>query len=139
MQSFSLTHSLGGGIMIGLAAALMLIVIGRIAGISGIMGGIMFPKKGDTAWRAVFVGGLIAGAVVAPSLFGTEFVFDLQASWPLIIVGGFLVGFGTRMGSGCTSGHGVCGVARFSKRSIVATLLFMASAIVTVFISRHIL
>ena len=125
--------------LIGLAAAVLLIMNGRIAGISGIVGGIMFPGKGDVAWRAVFVAGLIAGAVITPFISGKAFAFDLQASWILVIIGGFLVGFGTRMGSGCTSGHGVCGIARFSKRSLAATAVFMASAIVTVFITRHVL
>lgn len=130
--------SLIGGVFIGLAATFLLLFNGRIAGISGILSGLMFPVKGDTFWRAAFIVGLLAGGLTAPWVFQRSFVFEMQASLPVIIVGGFLVGLGTRMGSGCTSGHSVCGIARFSLRSIIATIIFMLTAIVTVALARHV-
>lgn len=127
-----------GGLLIGLAATLFILFNGRIAGISGIAGGLLRPKAGDISWRVAFVVGLIA----APTLY--QFFAALpdapvSANWPLVIVAGFLVGIGTRYGSGCTSGHGICGLSRLSPRSIAATLSFMASGFAMVFVLRHVL
>ncbi len=135
----SIMWSLFGGILIGLAATLLFLLNGRIAGISGILSGVFFPAKGDVFWRAAFITGLLAGGLLAPLIFQRAFVFELNAPLPVILLGGVLVGFGTRMGSGCTSGHSVCGIARFSWRSIAATLTFMLTAFLTVAISRHLL
>jgi uncharacterized membrane protein YedE/YeeE len=135
----SIMWALLGGMLIGLAATLLMLLNGRIAGISGILSGVFFQTKGDVSWRVAFIVGLLAGGLTAPFIFQRPFVFELNASLPMLIVGGFLVGFGTRMGSGCTSGHSVCGIARFSWRSISATVTFMASAMVTVALIRHVL
>ncbi|HHR5902046.1 TPA: YeeE/YedE family protein [Providencia alcalifaciens] len=125
-----------GGILIGLAAAILLILNGRIAGISGILAGVLKPVKGDTAWKLAF----IIGILVAPLLF-TAFVYapevTITTSTPLLIVAGLLVGFGTRLGGGCTSGHGICGMARFSRRSIIAVVIFMLVAFITVAVINH--
>ncbi|WP_265694235.1 YeeE/YedE family protein [Providencia rustigianii] len=125
-----------GGVLIGLAAAILLIFNGRIAGISGILAGILKPAKGDTAWKVAF----ILGIMVSPLLF-TLFVYTpevvITTGMPLLIVAGLLVGFGTRLGGGCTSGHGICGMARFSRRSIVAVVIFMLVAFVTVAVINH--
>ena len=134
----SMSWSLFAGILIGLAATLLLLFNGRVAGISGILTGVFFQSKGDVFWRIAFIVGLLAGGLISPILFQRPFVFEMQASLPVIIGGGFLVGFGTRMGSGCTSGHSVCGIARFSWRSISATLTFMLSAMLTVALIRHV-
>ncbi|CAG9413078.1 MULTISPECIES: YeeE/YedE family protein [Providencia] len=125
-----------GGILIGLAAAILLILNGRIAGISGILAGVLKPVKGDTAWKLAF----IVGILVAPLLF-TAFVYapevTITTSTPLLIAAGLLVGFGTRLGGGCTSGHGICGMARFSRRSIIAVVIFMLVAFITVAVINH--
>jgi len=128
-----------GGALIGLAAVLLLIANGRIAGVSGIVGGLVARGHGDTAWRVAFVLGLWLGALVYWVARGAVFEMELQATPAVMIAAGLLVGYGTRLGSGCTSGHGVCGIARLSPRSIVATLVFMASAIATVFVIRHVI
>jgi uncharacterized protein len=126
-----------GGVLIGLAAALLMLLTGRIAGISGILSGCLTIVGGDRAWRFAFLAGLIASPLVG-MLVGLGLPEPLMPrSWLVIAGAGLLVGFGTRLGGGCTSGHGVCGMARFSLRSIAATLIFMASAIVVVFVSRH--
>jgi len=128
--------SLTGGLLIGLASALLLILNGRIAGISGIVGGLLRPQKGDVAWRAAFV----AGVVIAPVLFSLAArlpPLQVDASYPTLIVAGLLVGIGTRYGSGCTSGHGVCGLSRRSPRSAVATVAFTLAGFVTVYVIRH--
>lgn len=125
-----------GGVLIGLAVAILLILNGRIAGISGILAGVLKPTKGDTAWKLAF----IIGILVAPLLFIT-FVYTpevtIATSTPLLIAAGLLVGFGTRLGSGCTSGHGICGMARFSRRSMVAVVIFMLVAFITVAVINH--
>ena len=125
-----------GGVLIGLAAAILLIFNGRIAGISGILAGILKPAKGDTAWKVAF----ILGIMVSPLLF-TLFVYIpevvITTGTPLLIVAGLLVGFGTRLGGGCTSGHGICGMARFFRRSIVAVVIFMLVAFATVAVINH--
>lgn len=125
-----------GGVLIGIAAAILLIFNGRIAGISGILGGILKPTQGDTAWKIAFVLGIIVSPLLFMWVAYTPEV-NIAASTPVLIIAGLLVGFGTRLGSGCTSGHGICGMARFSRRSIVAVLVFMVVAFVTVAISNH--
>lgn len=130
--------SLAGGVLIGLAAAMFLLVNGRVAGISGILGGLLRPARGDIAWRAAF----LAGLLFAPALYAlaTRYpVPTIEAGYPLLLLAGALVGMGTRYGSGCTSGHGVCGLSRLSPRSLVATFAFMAAGFATVFAVRHIL
>ncbi len=125
-----------GGVLIGLAVALFVLFSGRIAGISGIVGGLFRPQRGDIGWRLAFIGGLLA----AP-LFYTRVLpwpeMRIEAGSLQIIVAGLLVGIGTRYGAGCTSGHGVCGLSRLSPRSVVATLAFMAAGFATVFVLRH--
>lgn len=127
-----------GGAMIGLSAALFLLLQGRIAGISGILGGLLPPKAGDLVWRLAFISGLILGPLAMVALGWAPLEITIAAPYALIIAGGFLVGFGTRLGSGCTSGHGVCGLARASRRSLLATAIFFAAATVTVFLLRHV-
>lgn len=124
--------------MIGLAVALTLLLNGRIAGISGIVGGLVDPKAGDAGWRAAFVIGLPLGALVFILVAGGPAPVDVLASPPAILIGGLLVGFGTRMGAGCTSGHGVCGLALLSWRSVVATAVFFVVAMLTVFLTGHV-
>ena len=125
-----------GGVVIGLAAALLVLVNGRVAGISGIVGGMLKPRGGDISWRVAFVAGLIL-APVAYAAFASYPSATIDASYPVIIVAGLLVGIGTRFAGGCTSGHGVCGLARGSRRSLVAVLVFMACAMLTTFLLRH--
>lgn len=128
--------SLGGGALIGLAAALLVLLNGRIAGVSGIVGGLLVPKGGDIGWRLAFVGGLLlAPALMA--LLGERVIARIDAGFGTLIAAGLLVGIGTSYGSGCTSGHGVCGLSRLSPRSLVATAAFMAAGFATVFIVRH--
>jgi uncharacterized protein len=125
-----------GGAVIGLAAALLVLVNGRVAGISGIVGGMLQSSAGDFAWRLAFVAGLL----LAPVVYAMVAAFPsatIAASYPVLIVAGLLVGVGTRFAGGCTSGHGVCGLSRLSPRSLVATLAFMAAGFVTVFVVRH--
>lgn len=135
--------ALAGGLLIGGSAALLLIALGRIAGISGIfwgaVSGIAKLDIGANLWRIAFVLGLIVGPMIVHQMFGLAVPSAPQGSVALAIVSGLLVGFGTKLGSGCTSGHGICGMARFSPRSIVATLTFMAAGFVTVFIVRHVI
>lgn len=137
--AFTPVSGLLGGMLIGLAAVLLLLANGRIAGISGIVGGLLTRATADMGWRVAFVVGLWLGAIVYWLIRGEVFTVQLVATWPVMLIGGLLVGFGTRMGGGCTSGHGVCGIARLSKRSTVATLVFMGAGIATVFITRHVL
>lgn len=138
MTSEDMAFALGGGALIGLSASLMLMLNGRIAGISGIVGGLLQPQAGDVSWRAWFVAGLLAGGAalfaVRPELFGTAAVPSA-----VVVIAGLLVGFGTRLGSGCTSGHGVCGISRMSKRSIVATSTFMLSGAIAAYVVQHLL
>lgn len=128
--------SLAGGLLIGLAAALLILLNGRIAGISGILGGLLRPSKGEVFWRAAFVAGLIAAPLVY-RLAASLPAVSIDAGTPTLIIAGLLVGLGTRYGSGCTSGHGVCGLSRLSRRSLAATATFMAAGFVTVFVVRH--
>ncbi|MCJ2127624.1 YeeE/YedE family protein [Methylobacterium sp. E-045] len=129
--------ALAGGIFIGTSAALLLVLNGRIAGISGIAAGAMRPLSRDTPWRWAFLVGLLFGPLLYRLAYGAWPVVHLDAPWPLIVLGGLLVGYGTRLGGGCTSGHGVCGLARLSPRSIAAVATFMAAAAATVFLVRH--
>jgi uncharacterized protein len=133
---FTPLSGLLGGLLIGLASTLLLLANGRIAGISGIVAGLLSPTRGDLAWRVLFVGGLILGGVSWPLVTGRPLPFQMPAGLATVGIAGFLVGFGTRMGGGCTSGHGVCGIARGAKRSVVATVFFMATAMVTTFVVR---
>jgi uncharacterized membrane protein YedE/YeeE len=136
--SFTPASAAIGGVIIGIAAAMLVLMNGRVAGISGIVGGLFRPTPGDVAWRLAFVAGLIA----APLLYAIVAALPpvvIQASYPTLIVAGLLVGIGTRYGAGCTSGHGVCGISRLSPRSIVATLSFMAAGFATVFVARHVI
>ncbi len=129
----AITHALLGGALIGAAAAMLLLLNGRIAGVSGILGRISSSDFGEQGWRVAVLAGLLAPAL----LLGIGSPAALPTSWPWAIVSGLLVGFGTRLGRGCTSGHGVCGLANLSGRSLLATLVFMATAIVTVLVIRH--
>ena len=138
MTEPNLTGGLIGGSLIGLAAVLLLAINGRIAGVSGILGGLLVPTvKGDRLWRAAFLLGLIAGAALYGAWRGT-LPLQLDVHGPVLVIAGVLVGIGTRLGSGCTSGHGVCGLARRSPRSLLATVSFMAVAMLTVYLTRHI-
>lgn len=125
-----------GGMLIGLAAAMFALLNGRIAGISGVMGGLFKPTRGDIGWRLAFIGGLV-GASLVYRLFAVLPAVQIDASYAALVVAGLLVGVGTRYGSGCTSGHGVCGLSRLSPRSLVATLSFMGAGFVTVYVVRH--
>ena len=130
--------SLAGGVLIGAAAAMFLLLNGRVAGISGVLGGLLRPSAGDIGWRAAFIAGLVA----APLLYQLAAplpTVQIDAGTGLLVTAGLLVGLGTRYGSGCTSGHGVCGLSRLSPRSLVATAAFMAAGFMTVFIVRHLL
>ncbi|WP_236011968.1 YeeE/YedE family protein [Marinobacter mangrovi] len=135
---FTPMTALTGGIMIGLAAVILILVNGRIAGISGILGGLLTPSKGENAWRVAFLLGMVSAPLIWVVVAALPAI-EIDASTPLLVIAGLLVGFGTRMGSGCTSGHGVCGLSRLSPRSLVATTLFMAMGFVTVYIVRHVL
>lgn len=139
MESFTPIASTLGGLMIGVAAAGLLMFHGRIAGISGIAGGIFRRQEGDIGWRVMFLVGLFAAGVVWSFFAPDDYAFAIERSTPALVVAGLAVGVGTQLGSGCTSGHGVCGIGRLSKRSIVATLTFMATAAITVFIVNEVL
>lgn len=131
--------SLFGGMLLGVSATLLLLLNGKIAGISGVLTGLMTPKKRDYAWRWLFVLGMISGGLVGVYFLGAEVPKEYQASISMLIVAGLLVGIGTRLGNGCTSGHGICGIGRLSIRSMVATAVFMFVAAVTVFVRLHVL
>lgn len=137
MANFTPVSAAIGGALIGLSAVLLALFTGRIAGISGIFAGLINPQTSDRAWRAAFIAGLIAAPVVATLVGYAVPAPQMPASYITIVIGGLLVGFGTRLGSGCTSGHGICGIARLSPRSIVATGVFMAAAIVVVALTHH--
>ncbi|MDG2175591.1 MAG: YeeE/YedE thiosulfate transporter family protein [Gammaproteobacteria bacterium] len=131
MANFSFLSAFSGGIIIGFAALLMFLGLGRITEISSIAGGLLKPFDEQFSWRLIFILSIVVGGAVYPLLWGREIVVDVNAPWFIYPIAGLLVGFGTRMGSGCTSGHGICGVARFSTRSLVATMTFILSAMVT--------
>src|SRR5258706_9037151 len=137
-NAFTPATALVGGVLIGVAAAILVLMNGRIAGISGIVGGLTRPKSGEVAWRVAFLAGLIA-APLAYAAFTSLPRVTIDATYPELIIAGLLVGLGTRYGSGCTSGHGVCGISRLSPRSLVATLTFMAAGFLMVFVMGHVL
>jgi uncharacterized membrane protein YedE/YeeE len=133
---FTPWQSLAGGVLIGMSAAMLILLNGRVAGISGILGGLLHPVRGDRGWRVAFIAGLLA-APAAYALFAALPVLVIEAGYPMLVAAGLLVGAGTRYGSGCTSGHGVCGLSRLSPRSLVATLAFMGAGFATVYVVRH--
>jgi len=139
LENFTPVTALLGGLLIGVAATLSLWANGRIAGISGIVSAAITTDQGDRAWRVLFLLGMLCGALVFALVRGEAAELDLQVGPILTVAAGLLVGFGTRLGSGCTSGHGICGLARFSRRSFTATLVFMVTAIITVYLTRHLL
>lgn len=137
-NSFTPWASLAGGALIGLATAMFVLLNGRIAGVSGILAGLLRPARGEIAWRVAFVGGLILAAPAYGLLTALPSV-RIDAGYGMLVIAGLLVGIGTRYGAGCTSGHGVCGLSRRSPRSLAATAAFMATGFTTVFIVRHLL
>jgi uncharacterized protein len=136
---FTPIEAIAGGALIGLSAVVLMWSVGRIAGISGIVAGAILENGDERYWRLIFLGGLFLGALIAAVTSGALSGVTPVANTPVLIVAGLLVGIGTRMGGGCTSGHGVCGISRFSLRSVVATCVFMASGVATVFVIRHLL
>ncbi|SDW64636.1 YeeE/YedE family protein [Marinobacter mobilis] len=137
-NTFTPGAALAGGVLIGLAATLLLLINGRVAGISGILGTLLRPSRGDIAWRVAFLAGLIGAPAVW--IIAAELpAIRIDAGYPALVLAGLIVGIGTRYGSGCTSGHGVCGISRLSPRSLVATLSFMAGGFLTVYLIRHII
>jgi uncharacterized protein len=138
MNNFTPLPSLMGGILIGLSASAMLVLDGKIAGISGIFAGVLRPARGDTAWKACFLAGLLAGGLMLRLALPQAFAFGILRSPGVLVLAGLLVGFGTRLGNGCTSGHGVCGIGRLSPRSVVATATFVATGALIVFIVNHV-
>jgi uncharacterized protein len=135
---FTPWSSFAGGLLIGVAVAAFVLIHGRVAGISGILGGLLRPAGRDVGWRIAFIGGLLAAPALY-TLFTRLPAVTIEAGFPVIVLAGVLVGVGTRYGSGCTSGHGVCGISRLSPRSLAATVTFMAAGFVTVFVVRHLL
>ncbi len=143
-NNFTPWSALAGGSLIGLVAALLFIGLGRIAGISGILGTLLHERSAEAGWRLAFLCGLLLApglwvAVAPGGLPVPASTIDVPGGWAIIVVAGLLVGFGTRLANGCTSGHGVCGLARFSRRSLVAVLCFIGSGMATVFVSRHVI
>ena len=137
MENFTPIASTIGGVLIGLSAAMMMLFHGRIAGISGIVGGLLGPKPGEVGWRLAFVVGLLVGGLALGLAYPAGFAVEVIRSPVAIVSAGVIVGFGTRLGSGCTSGHGVCGMIRFSRRSILATLTFMGTGALTAAVVTH--
>jgi uncharacterized protein len=137
MHNFTPLASLVGGVLIGLGASAMLLLDGKIAGISGILAGVLRPVKGDTLWRICFLTGLLAGGILLREWLPGAFDFGIIRPYPLLAIAGLLVGFGTRLGSGCTSGHGVCGISRLSPRSLVATATFISTGALVVYLFNH--
>jgi uncharacterized membrane protein YedE/YeeE len=131
--------ALAGGLVLGLASALFILLNGRILGISGIVGGLLRPTRSDAGWRIAFVLGLLVAPALYWGLTGNGVPATIDAGWGTVVLAGLLVGVGTRYGAGCTSGHGVCGLSRLSPRSLVATLAFMVAGFVTVYVLRHVL
>ena len=139
MESFTPIASTIGGVLIGIAAAGLLLFHGRIAGISGIAGGIFRREPGDISWRVMFIVGLLAAGFGWHLFFPQDYAVGIDRSTPALVIAGLMVGIGTQLGSGCTSGHGVCGIGRLSKRSTVATVSFMITAALTVFVVNEVL
>lgn len=137
MENFTPFSAVVGGALIGLSAAILWVANGRVAGVSGIVGGLIAPLDADFAWRAAFTAGILATPLLYRAAGGALPDFAPPPSLAVVVVAGVLVGFGTRLGSGCTSGHGVCGLARLSPRSLAATGVFLLAAAVTVFVARH--
>lgn len=138
--AFTPLQSFGGGALIGLAAVLLMATLGRVMGATGIVAGLLRPADGpDWVWRAVMLAGMVSGPLVVLALTGQMPAVQVPVSIGSLVVGGLIVGIGVTFGSGCTSGHGVCGMARLSPRSIVATLTFMATTVITVFVIRHVI
>lgn len=136
MENFTPVTALTGGALIGVSATMLMWLNGRIAGISGVFSGVAFTEPGDRIWRILFVIGLIAAPVLFSVIAGSTPAFDINGNWPLIVVAGLLVGFGVRLGSGCTSGHGVCGLSRLSPRSMASVGLFMVAGMATASAAR---
>ena len=139
MENFTPVSALIGGAFIGLSAIIMLAGNGRIAGISGILGGAISSRGDERRWRILFLAGLLLATLLYQIVSSSPITIEAQASPELLVIAGLLVGFGTRLGSGCTSGHGICGIARFSKRSFAATVIFMLFGFITVYVTRHLL
>ena len=137
--SFTPIPALLGGMMLGVAAALYVLLHGRILGISGIIAGLLRPRLSDSSWRVSLVLGLLVSPFLAALFFGIFPIVEINANWAVIVIAGLLVGFGAQYGSGCTSGHGICGLSRLSPRSLVATLSFMGAGFLTVFVIRHLI
>lgn len=140
--SFTPMSALLGGTLIGISASLLLLLVGRIAGVSGIVGGLFRQSAGDVAWRIAFLGGLMLAPIAWSGLLHLRMPMPSEtlgapSEWMKLGIGGLLVGFGSRLGNGCTSGHGVCGLARLSRRSLAAVVVFMTTAALTVFVARH--
>ncbi|MBT3305993.1 MAG: YeeE/YedE family protein [Alphaproteobacteria bacterium] len=138
MENFTPVSALIGGLMIGGAAVILMTFNGRIAGITGITRGVMRPVPGDVLWRATFLVAMILSPLLYDLVAPQPITVTVSSSVPLLLVGGFLVGFGACVSNGCTSGHGVCGIGRLSKRSFAATLTFMTTATITVYLTRHV-
>ena len=138
MDNFTPFAGLAGGLLIGAAATLFILVYGRVLGISGILGGLLGGERDEVYFRLALIAGIVIAPVLLTSVGANLPEISVLASWPVLIVAGLLVGFGTRLGNGCTSGHGVCGLARLSRRSIVATVVFFATAALTVYAVRHV-
>ena len=139
MANFTPLSAAIGGVLIGVSAVLLMLLTGRIAGISGIFSGLLNLRGEDKSWRAAFIAGLILAPLIAGIVGYGMASPKLPASWVVLAAAGLLVGFGTRLGGGCTSGHGICGISRLSTRSIVATAIFMTTAVITVAITHHVL
>jgi uncharacterized membrane protein YedE/YeeE len=138
--AFTPLQSLAGGVLIGAAAVLLMALQGRVLGATGILSGLLTGSvPGDRGWRAAMVAGMIAGPLLVLGITGQVPVVEVPVSWPMILIGGFVVGLGASFGSGCTSGHGVCGMARLSPRSFAATLTFMIACGITVYAIRHVI
>ncbi|HEY7384144.1 MAG TPA: YeeE/YedE family protein [Beijerinckiaceae bacterium] len=138
MENFTPVSALVGGALIGASAALFLVLNGRVAGISGVVGGLIPPVRGEVGWRVAFLAGLFMAPLAYVSFGGSLPAVTVTQPLALLVVAGLIVGFGTRLGAGCTSGHGVCGIGRGSPRSVAATLVFMTTAIATVLVVRHV-
>ncbi|MEP0339543.1 MAG: YeeE/YedE family protein [Alphaproteobacteria bacterium] len=137
MIPFDPISALAGGVLIGLGAVILALFNGRVAGISGILGGLLDGERANLAWRAAFIAGLVGAGFLGLKLVSPDVM--IAVDWPTLVIGGLLVGIGTRLGSGCTSGHGVCGMARGSIRSIAATAVYISVAVATVFVTRHLI
>ena len=139
MTNFLPLPAFSGGILIGLSVVLLLLTNGRIAGVSGVLGGLLVPKLQEAWWRLAFIVGLIVAPLLYAAVAGAVRPIEVTSSTALLVAGGLLVGFGARLGSGCTSGHGVAGIARLSPRSLAATSVFLAAGMATVFVVRHVI